>query len=287
MKRQIITFALLFLATAAILFAQNAKTLYLEGLSQGKKGNFKIAGSKITAALKITPSYTAAKRGGDLLHDLKKGRVKPETARLLFEGLELFATIQWKKALKIHEKALALQPDYYFTLHNTGCLFYLLNSKENLKKAMTTLRKALAKNPRYPYTHHALAIALAKKGRINDAKAAYKRAISLAPQYPNAYYNLSQLLFQTGKLEDGRAILGKALIANPTYQKAFHIIMETPYHYFPLFDTLIPVFIEFLEKHPQNTTVFNNLIAVYKKTGSWKKLRQLRHKIEASLSDEK
>ena len=87
---------------------------------------------------------------------------------------------QWKlnEAIKIFEKIIKAQPDYYFAYNNMG----------NVLKDLC---------------------------RLDEAKVYYQKCININPRHINAYIGLGQILLDFNKLSESEAVFKKALRVEP------------------------------------------------------------------------
>ncbi len=79
---------------------------------------------------------------------------------------------------------------------------------------------ALRVNPRSWMAHNNLAIALADRGKLDDAVAHYRSALLLKPGYAEWYYNLGNALVKQGKVEEAVTYYFLALRIRPDYANA-------------------------------------------------------------------
>ena len=84
------------------------------------------------------------------------------------------------------------------------------------------LRRALELRSDYPEAHNNLAIALRKKGNMEDAAEHYREALRLRPDYPEAHYNYAYLLENLGRLDGAQHHAEEALRLRPSYVDAHH-----------------------------------------------------------------
>ena len=80
---------------------------------------------------------------------------------------------------------------------------------------MAALREAIRLKPDYAPAHLSLGVALATKGRLDEAIAAYREAIRLRPNDAESHFRLGQALFEVGFLDDAVAAYREATRLDP------------------------------------------------------------------------
>jgi tetratricopeptide (TPR) repeat protein len=81
-------------------------------------------------------------------------------------------------------------------------------------------RDCVEKSPQKARTYNNLALALARKGNLNDAIANYRIALKLKPDYARAHYNLGVILAKQGNLDKGIQHLRTAVHIEPSSSEA-------------------------------------------------------------------
>ena len=106
-------------------------------------------------------------------------------------------------AADAYEKALALQPDHYETWANLGDarLFQGQDRRaaEAYERSAALSRKELETNPEEGHVHSYLALALAKLGKIAEAREHGSRALQIAPGNPEFLYNAAVVAKRAGR----------------------------------------------------------------------------------------
>ena len=82
------------------------------------------------------------------------------------------------------------------------------------------IRKALQLNPRLVAAWGDLGLALANRGKLDQAIANYRTAIEINPRFAPAYYNLGLAFYNKGKLEEAIDSYRKAIEINPRHGAA-------------------------------------------------------------------
>jgi tetratricopeptide (TPR) repeat protein len=150
------------------------------------------------------------------------------------------------EALALHEKAVALQPDFALarfnmavTLQHQGRLGAAAESFEralalrpgdvSMRTSLAAVllqqgrwaaaaeqcRQALAADPAYPEAHNNLAVALGRLGDVEGSIRHYERALAGRPAYDAALHNLGNALLRQGRTAEAVARLRQAVAANP------------------------------------------------------------------------
>ena len=81
-------------------------------------------------------------------------------------------------------------------------------------------RKACSITPNPPDLHDHLGLALASKGRFDEAMAEFNKALEINPNYADAHRNLGRALAMTGQLEQAVPHFEKAVEINPGFAEA-------------------------------------------------------------------
>jgi protein O-GlcNAc transferase len=136
-----------------------------------------------------------------------------ETARSLAASLETTTTAgrgapAYQEAQRLRDRgdiepalakfaeAAALEPDLMAARAAWGELLIKIHRDA---EAVTVLRAASDRNPRYPLIAYELAFALRETGRFQEAVEAYRRYIQLRPTDPDPHYGLGRALASLGK----------------------------------------------------------------------------------------
>ena len=90
----------------------------------------------------------------------------------------------------------------------------LLN-KRDFAAAEEKYRQAVALSPEQEDLHYNLGIALARQGKVEEAKKHYEKALQLFPDYAEAQNNLGNLLLSQNKMDEAIALFRKAIENSP------------------------------------------------------------------------
>jgi protein O-mannosyl-transferase len=112
---------------------------------------------------------------------------------------------------------LAKNPDAWVAHSNLGVA---LAARGRIQEAMAQYEAALQANPNYAEAHYNLGLALMQSGKINEAMAQYEQALQADPNDAEAHYNLGVALMQSGRINEAIAQYEQALQTNPDYTQA-------------------------------------------------------------------
>ena len=105
-------------------------------------------------------------------------------------GACYFRLDQLDDAVKSHERALEIKPDYAEAHDNLG---KALSALGQLDKAVASFERALEIRPDYADAHNDIGNTFRYLGRLDEAIASYERALEIKPGYAEAHNNLSAL----------------------------------------------------------------------------------------------
>jgi protein O-mannosyl-transferase len=118
----------------------------------------------------------------------------------------------WEDSEALFRHATAVTQNSYVSETSLGVA---LADKGRPEEAMIHYQKALAIEPDYADAHSNLGVALAVQGRWNEAIAHYKKALEVAPDHADALNNLGHALLEQGHLDQAIAKLERALQLKP------------------------------------------------------------------------
>ncbi len=93
-----------------------------------------------------------------------------------------------------------------------GCVLFERKDYEN---AIVLLKKVTEKIPKFVQSHYVLAIALAERGQLEEAKAEFKFTLGLAPRFVTAQIGLMRLLEKDGNYNEIVRLSKEALAIEP------------------------------------------------------------------------
>lgn len=133
-------------------------------------------------------------------------------------GIDAFDQGRYPEAIEAFEECLETTQD---TATRRLAGFYLSECYANLghaalkaecyERAVVHLEAALQRHPNYADLHYALAFALRKLGRIEDAMYSVKRALSINPKYSKAIVLDGLLMIDANREQEGLARISEAL----------------------------------------------------------------------------
>lgn len=175
------------------------------------------------------------------------------TQQRLERALALQNAGHFDVAQALYDQILRLQPRHFDALHLSGLI---AAERNDPRRAVELISKAIAVNANYAPAHHNLAIALAELGqfdaavksydaaialdpanakahndrgnaladlqRNDDAVQAYERAIALDSDYAQAHYNCGCALMALSHMRAALACYDRALALRPDYAKAWN-----------------------------------------------------------------
>jgi len=146
------------------------------------------------AAVPTLPSAPAARRAAAAL---------AAVALVLLAGLTIRQCACWHDSVALWERAISIEPDVYFSVHNRGTARMAL---QDWAGALADFDRAIALNPRYPNPWYDRGTVRATLGEHAAAVEDYTAALRLAPERANAYsargWSRSKLGDRAGSLAD-------------------------------------------------------------------------------------
>jgi tetratricopeptide (TPR) repeat protein len=128
-------------------------------------------------------------------------------------GLALADKGALDEAIAAYHEAIRLKPDYAWTYCSLGCL--LCDKKHDYDGAITAFRKAVRYGKDTALHHSNLGIALACKGRPDEAMACFQVALRLDKNYADAHRGLGQRLYHQGRWANAEGSYREALRLAP------------------------------------------------------------------------
>jgi tetratricopeptide (TPR) repeat protein len=97
---------------------------------------------------------------------------------------------------------------------------FILFKEHDYEAAVQKYSRSLMLDPNDDLTHNAIAAALRKLGRYDQAQEHYKSAVDIDDSYEETYYNYGQMLIEKGDTTGARMMFEKALELKPDYAEA-------------------------------------------------------------------
>jgi len=98
--------------------------------------------------------------------------------------------------------------------------------QEKYDRALEKLEKALSADPDMGHAHNARAVAMAHKGRLDEAYAGSGRANALLPGHPGTGMNMAIVRYKQGREDEARALYRSVVDNNGTYSGYLHFLEE-------------------------------------------------------------
>jgi tetratricopeptide (TPR) repeat protein len=124
---------------------------------------------------------------------------------------------RWSNTITLFEHTLKVTVNNYLAHNNLG---NALARQGKLKQAKDHYVKALRINPTFPRAHNNLANALARQGKSEEAIAHYTKALEIKPNFPKAHNNLGNVWARQGKNQEAIVHYSKALQLKPDFAGA-------------------------------------------------------------------
>ena len=134
-------------------------------------------------------------------------------------GTALQEQRRYEEAIRHHQRAIALVPEYAPAYNNLGAA---LRSSGRVDEAIAQYRRALELRPEYPSATRNLAIALVAKGDTTAAIAALRAALAIDERSAIAHRHLGNLLIDSGARQEGVQHLERAIALAPKDSEAIY-----------------------------------------------------------------
>jgi predicted O-linked N-acetylglucosamine transferase (SPINDLY family) len=150
----------------------------------------------------------------------KSGGVRPARRDvLLAEAVRAYQAARFREASAACRQLLALDRRDVAALHLTGLLALQAGRNDT---AVEVLTAAIGLSDQIPDLHGAIAEALQRLDRLDEAVAHYQRALALDPSYLDALYNYGNVLLKLRRYGDAMAYYDRALGLAPQFAEAFN-----------------------------------------------------------------
>ncbi len=183
--------------TSQIVVANQAETLFYEGLQQAKAGN-------LLTALAL---YERA------------SQLQPDAYEYWFnQGLTLSYLQRLTEAVAAYDQTLAIKPNLYKVWYSRGGI---LGELGDFDAAIASFEQAIAIKPDYPEAWSSKGLALLKLGLIWEAISSYDQALNLQPQDPETWYYRGITLAVGEQYPEAIASYDQALNLQPDYHEVW------------------------------------------------------------------
>lgn len=224
--------------------------------------------SQLTRALELKPDYAQARYN---LGSAWIAAKQAEKAEPLFKSLAeqhpanadylcawadaLREANKWKRARRIYENVLTLDPDFARAHTNLGRMLIHLGE---LELALTHCRRAVELTPQLALAHRNLGDCLAHREELDEAMEAYADAYERDPDDAELCTAIGRVWQETHALAEAQSWYQKALTADPGHVAAqcgmADILNEADDH-----DAAIALLTDLREKHPEEIQVYLSL----------------------------
>jgi protein O-mannosyl-transferase len=118
----------------------------------------------------------------------------------------------WRDSLTLWTRALACTAQNNVAHYNLGVA---LAARGRTDEAIAEYHKSLAINPDYAQPHCDLGVSLADRGHVDEAIAEYQRALQIFPDYVEAHNNLGNALSSRGRVAEAIDHFRRAVAIEP------------------------------------------------------------------------
>jgi tetratricopeptide (TPR) repeat protein len=124
-----------------------------------------------------------------------------------------------QEAIKAYDKAIEIKPGYYEAWNNKGTTVALLGKHE---EAITCFNKVIEINPESYEAWYNKGATLALEGKLEEAIQSYNKVIAMKPYMYEAWNRKGEVLEKLGKHEEAIQCYDKALQINPNFTSALN-----------------------------------------------------------------
>ncbi len=124
----------------------------------------------------------------------------------------------WGDSVTLYRRALEFAPNDPFLISSLG---FVLVSNGSKDEGLPLLEKACHLPPPSSKRHFALALALQKLGRLNEAAAEYQTTLALDDTDAEAHSNLAVILSGQQQLDEARSHLLRSIEVDPDYLNSY------------------------------------------------------------------
>lgn len=126
---------------------------------------------------------------------------------------------KWDQAIEMFERARSnlLYSTPHIVLNNLGDAY---RGKKEYLRAIALYKKALEKEPQFPYAHRGIGLALAAMGEAADAETALKKAIEFSPRFASAHFDLGCLYVSESRKQEAVAAFKMVIELAPSSAQA-------------------------------------------------------------------
>jgi Tfp pilus assembly protein PilF/GNAT superfamily N-acetyltransferase len=125
---------------------------------------------------------------------------------------------QWRQAAIAFQRAIELQPDFFWSYHHLGDA---LSHLQQWQRASLAYSHAVEIDPNFFWSWHNLGDALSKLQQWQQASLAYSRAVEIDPSFFWSWHNLGDALSKLQQWDRAIAVYLQALQLKPTHQLTY------------------------------------------------------------------
>ena len=144
---------------------------------------------------------------------------RTRNATLFANAAQYYQAGRFREAGRLCQQILAIDSGDVATLQLSGLI--AVQSGRN-EAAVAALEKAIRLNGQIPDLHSAIAEALQRLGRFEEALDHYRRALSLAPNLIETLYNCGNVLLKLRRHGEAIALYDRAIALAPGFAEAIH-----------------------------------------------------------------
>ncbi|KKL95971.1 hypothetical protein LCGC14_1849140 [marine sediment metagenome] len=171
-----------------------------------------------------TKETTVTDKPSNFDDEIKARNKKAE--KFFTEGMKDYESADYAGAIKNFEKTLDLNTDNPLAYSMLGASYYAddSTSRNNIKKAIDSSKKALSLDSTLSLPHYTLAQVYDQQDLISSAMSEYKKALELDPNNGMAYYKLGVIQYLRRNYRE----------AQVSFTKASEILVDFPQAYYNL-----------------------------------------------------
>ncbi len=125
---------------------------------------------------------------------------------------------QWQQAATAYQKAIALNPDFFWSYHHLGDV---LSHLQQWQHSVAAYQRAVEIDPSFFWSWHNLGDVFAKLQQWQHSAAAYQRAVKIDPSFFWSWHNLGDVLVKLQQWEGAIAIYLQAVQIKPEHQLVY------------------------------------------------------------------
>ncbi|MEP6901459.1 MAG: winged helix-turn-helix domain-containing protein [Actinomycetota bacterium] len=126
-----------------------------------------------------------------------------------------FITKDWEQCEKLHQKSIALKPDYASSRHWYS---WFLTAMGRFDESLEQIEQAQRLDTNSLYLSTIRGVPLCYKKLFDQAIRQFQLVLEINPGYKRAHYYLAWALFHSGRREEGIAEFEKVVVAEPIQQ---------------------------------------------------------------------